>query len=112
MAGRLRSYTTWFGQGYFGIFMKRLNVKRFKDRMHAGELLVGELKAYARRPDAIVLALPRGGVPVGIAVAEALDVPLDVLVVRKLGTLETVAELARHRVLQYLARTPQPAAGA
>ena len=92
--------------------VKRLNVKRFKDRMHAGELLAGQLKAYARRPDVIVLALPHGGVPVEYAVAEALHVPLDVLGVHKLGTLETVAELARHRVLQYLARMPQPAAGA
>jgi predicted phosphoribosyltransferase len=94
------------------MFVKRLNVKRFKDRMHAGELLAGQLKAYARRPDVIVLALPHGGVPLEYAVAEAMDVPLDVLRVRKLGTLETVAELARHRALQYLARTPQPAAGA
>ncbi len=43
------------------------------------------LSAYARRPDVIVLALPRGGVPVGFAIAKALDVPLDILLVRKLG---------------------------
>jgi putative phosphoribosyl transferase len=60
-------------------------VKRFKDRTHAGELLATQLNAYTRRPDVIVLALPRGGVPVGYAVAKALDVPLDVLAVRKLG---------------------------
>jgi putative phosphoribosyl transferase len=60
-------------------------VKRFKDRMHAGELLAKRLSEYAGRPDVIVLALPRGGVPVGFAVAKALQAPLDVMVVRKLG---------------------------
>jgi putative phosphoribosyl transferase len=60
-------------------------VKRFKDRIHAGELLAKRLAAYAGRPDVIVLALPRGGVPVGYAVAKALRAPLDVMVVRKLG---------------------------
>jgi predicted phosphoribosyltransferase len=60
-------------------------VKRFKNRMHAGELLAKRLSAYAGRPDVIVLALPRGGVPVGFAVARALRAALDVIVVRKLG---------------------------
>lgn len=60
-------------------------VKRFKNRMQAGELLAKRLGAYAGRPGAMVLALPRGGVPVGFAVAKALQVPLDVMVVRKLG---------------------------
>jgi putative phosphoribosyl transferase len=60
-------------------------LKRFKNRMEAGELLAQRLVSYARRDDAIVLALPRGGVPVGFAVAKALEVPLDVLLVRKLG---------------------------
>jgi predicted phosphoribosyltransferase len=60
-------------------------VNRFRDRIHAGELLAKRLAAYAGRPDVIVLALPRGGVPVGYAVAKALRAPLDVLVVRKLG---------------------------
>jgi predicted phosphoribosyltransferase len=60
-------------------------VKRFKDRIQAGELLAKRLEAYAGRPDVVVLALPRGGVPVGYAVAKALNVPLDVMVVRKLG---------------------------
>jgi predicted phosphoribosyltransferase len=58
---------------------------RFKDRMHAGKLLARELDAYAHHPDAIVLALPRGGVPVGFALAHALGLALDVLLVRKLG---------------------------
>jgi predicted phosphoribosyltransferase len=60
-------------------------IERFKDRTHAGELLAGQLVRYARQPDAIVLALPRGGVPVGHAIARRLGIALDVLVVRKLG---------------------------
>jgi putative phosphoribosyl transferase len=58
---------------------------RFKDRMHAGKLLAKQLEGYRHDPDAIVLALPRGGVPVGYAVAKELGVPLDVMLVRKLG---------------------------
>jgi predicted phosphoribosyltransferase len=57
----------------------------FQDRPEAGRLLARRLQEYAGRPDVIVLALPRGGVPVAHAVAQALQVPLDVLVVRKLG---------------------------
>jgi len=57
----------------------------FADRMEAGEELAKKLMRYADRPDVIVLALPRGGVPVGFEVARALHVPLDVFVVRKLG---------------------------
>ena len=57
----------------------------FRNRQEAGRILAGELAAYAGRPDVIVLALPRGGVPVGFEVAQALDVPLDVFLVRKLG---------------------------
>lgn len=58
---------------------------RFKDRQEAGTLLAQRLGAYAGRQDAIVLALPRGGVPVGIAIAERLKIAFDVLLVRKLG---------------------------
>ena len=58
---------------------------RFSDRREAGERLADQLRRYANRPDVIVLALPRGGVPVGFEVADALRVPLDVFVVRKLG---------------------------
>jgi len=58
---------------------------RFRDRRDAGRRLAAELRTYAQRPDVIVLALPRGGVPVGYEVARALGVPLDVFVVRKLG---------------------------
>jgi putative phosphoribosyl transferase len=59
--------------------------RRFRDRIEAGELLAGKLAEYAGRPDVLVLALPRGGVPVGFEVARRLNVPLDALVVRKLG---------------------------
>jgi putative phosphoribosyl transferase len=58
---------------------------RFQDRHDAGRQLAVELHAYANRPDVIVLALPRGGVPVGFEVAAALGAPLDVFIVRKLG---------------------------
>jgi putative phosphoribosyl transferase len=58
---------------------------QFRDRTEAGELLAEKLTSYANKPDAIVLALPRGGVPVGAQVARKLGVPLDVFVVRKLG---------------------------
>jgi putative phosphoribosyl transferase len=57
----------------------------FSDRREAGRVLAKHLQKYARRPDVIVLALPRGGVPVGYEVATALRVALDVFVVRKLG---------------------------
>jgi predicted phosphoribosyltransferase len=57
----------------------------FRDRRHAGRALALRLSAYANRLDVIVLALPRGGVPVGFEVAEALHAPLDVFIVRKLG---------------------------
>ncbi|MFM9435431.1 putative phosphoribosyltransferase [Janthinobacterium sp. CG_23.3] len=65
--------------------MARARLKRFKDREQAGALLAKRLARYAGRADAIVLALPRGGVPVGAAVAAALGVEVDILVVRKLG---------------------------
>jgi putative phosphoribosyl transferase len=57
----------------------------FQDRTDAGRQLVEELLSYAGRDDVIVLALPRGGVPVAFEVAQRLGVPLDVFVVRKLG---------------------------
>ena len=58
---------------------------RFHDRADAGRYLSELLAAYAGSESAIVLALPRGGVPVGFEVAQALGIPLDVFVVRKLG---------------------------
>ena len=57
----------------------------FRDRTEAGQLLAEQLRKYEQHPDAIVLALPRGGVPVGYEVALSLKLPLDVFVVRKLG---------------------------
>ena len=57
----------------------------FRDRSEAGRILAAQLAAYADRPDVLVLALPRGGVPVAYEVARALGAPLDVFVVRKLG---------------------------
>ena len=58
---------------------------RFRDRDEAGQVLAEKLTAYANRPDVLVLALPRGGVPVAAQVARELNAPLDVFVVRKLG---------------------------
>lgn len=58
---------------------------RYSNRRQAGAELAGHLSALAGRDDVVVLALPRGGVPVGYEVARALDAPLDVFVVRKLG---------------------------
>jgi predicted phosphoribosyltransferase len=58
---------------------------RYENRYDAGRRLALSLAEYAGRPDVTVLALPRGGVPVGFEIARALRVPLDVFVVRKLG---------------------------
>ena len=57
----------------------------FRDRRDGGRVLAERLRHYAGRPDVLVLALPRGGVPVGYEVAQALGAPLDVFLVRKLG---------------------------
>jgi putative phosphoribosyl transferase len=62
-----------------------LEVLPFADRAEAGRMLAGKLSAYSGRNDVIVLGLPRGGVPVASAVAAALQAPLDVFVVCKLG---------------------------
>jgi predicted phosphoribosyltransferase len=60
--------------------------RRFQDRAEGGKLLAKELGKYADRKDVLILGLPRGGVPVGFQVANALRAPLDVFVVRKLGS--------------------------
>ena len=57
----------------------------FRDRTEAGQVLANRLVPYANRPDVLVLALPRGGVPVAYEVARMLHAPLDVFLVRKLG---------------------------
>lgn len=57
----------------------------FRDRAEAGQLLAEQLREYEKQPDTIVLALPRGGVPVGYEIAMKLNLALDVFVVRKLG---------------------------
>ncbi len=59
---------------------------RFRDREEAGRMLADKLRRYAGDPNALVLGLPRGGMAPAYEVAAALDLPLDVLVVRKLGT--------------------------
>jgi putative phosphoribosyl transferase len=61
-------------------------LRRFTNRAEAGRVLAARLNAYANRTNVVVLALPRGGVPVAFEVAQALDAPLDVFLVRKLGT--------------------------
>jgi putative phosphoribosyl transferase len=65
--------------------MPHLASRPFRDRSHAGKLLAQRLHGYADRSDVLVLALPRGGVPVAYEVAADLHVPLDVFLVRKLG---------------------------
>jgi erythromycin esterase-like protein/predicted phosphoribosyltransferase len=62
-----------------------MTLRIFRDRTEAGRLLAAKLAAYANRPNVLVLALPRGGVPVAYEVARALGAPLDVFLVRKLG---------------------------
>jgi putative phosphoribosyl transferase len=60
--------------------------RAFEDRREAGRALGAALRQYAGRDDVVVLALPRGGVPVAYEVARALEAPLDLFLVRKLGT--------------------------
>src|SRR5438067_1713978 len=80
MSGKPQVHTAI--QSYRGIDMI------FRDRRAGGDALAGLLQKYAGRHDAIVLALPRGGVPVGDEVASRLGLPLDVFIVRKLGAPE------------------------
>ncbi|KTD39313.1 phosphoribosyltransferase [Legionella nautarum] len=60
-------------------------MEKFVNRYEAGAILAGQLKDYANAPNTIVLALPRGGVPVAYEMAKALSLPLDLFIVRKLG---------------------------
>ncbi len=64
---------------------REISPQPFRDRYEAGRQLATKLSAYAERSDVVVLALPRGGVPVAFEVARTLDAPLDVFLVRKLG---------------------------
>ena len=59
--------------------------EQFQNRAEAGRQLAAKLTEYKDRRDVVILALPRGGVPVGFEVAKALNAPLDVFIVRKLG---------------------------
>jgi predicted phosphoribosyltransferase len=68
-----------------GLSAKEGKMAIFKDRRDAGRKLAKKLTAYANRSDVIVLALPRGGVPVAYEVALALNAPLEIFIVRKLG---------------------------
>jgi predicted phosphoribosyltransferase len=65
--------------------MMMAEVRQFRNRAQAGKLLAKALGAWAHQPEAIVLGLPRGGVPVAFAVAMTLGLELDILLVRKLG---------------------------
>lgn len=60
-------------------------IKQFADRREGGRALAAQLGAYKNREDVVILALPRGGVPVAFEVAKSLNAPLDVFLVRKLG---------------------------
>jgi putative phosphoribosyl transferase len=76
---------------------------KFRNRMEAGRMLASMLAIYANRSDVTILALPRGGVPVAFEVAQALQVPLDICLVRKLGVPEhkelAMGAIAMHDVL-------------
>jgi putative phosphoribosyl transferase len=81
-----RLLTTQGEPGRPGHFKLELPMKtQFFNRTEAGQFLAESLSSYADRDDVLVLALPRGGVPVAARVAEKLNAPLDVFVVRKLG---------------------------
>jgi putative phosphoribosyl transferase len=71
--------------GRFSGLARGMARRAFSDRREAGRVLADALDEYRDKPDVIVLALPRGGVPVAWEVAAALHAPLDVFVVRKLG---------------------------
>jgi putative phosphoribosyl transferase len=62
-------------------------MRKFRDRTEAGKMLAKRLTTYVNRQDVLLLGLPRGGVPVAFEIAKALNAPLDVCLVRKLGVL-------------------------
>jgi putative phosphoribosyl transferase len=67
------------------VALRNRSQEPYRDRRHAGAELASDLRHLKDRNDVVVLALPRGGVPVGYEIARAIDAPLDVFVVRKLG---------------------------
>src|SRR5215467_14573094 len=81
LEGMWERHSEWNGSG-LGSLGPRLP---YADRREAGLELAARLHRYRDRADLVVLALPRGGVPVAVEVAVALEAPLDVFVVRKLG---------------------------
>src|SRR5258707_6085248 len=72
-------------ESHGGSAVRTMSERVFRDRRDAGRVLAGLLEHYRGRDDVVVLGLPRGGVPVAYEIATALDAPLDVFVVRKLG---------------------------
>ena len=60
-------------------------LNKYDDRYQAGKILATHLTSYAKNPHVIILALPRGGVPVAAEMAKALQTPFDIFIVRKLG---------------------------
>jgi erythromycin esterase-like protein/predicted phosphoribosyltransferase len=74
-----------WGSTYRGSAVTLMSERIFRDRRDAGRVLAGLLEQYRGHDDVVVLGLPRGGVPVAYEVATALDAPLDVFLVRKLG---------------------------
>jgi putative phosphoribosyl transferase len=83
-------------------------VERFRDRREAGALLAAHVRGNGWSGEAIVLALPRGGVPVAFEVAKALQLPLDIFVVRKIG-LPSHPELAMGAIASGGVRTANDA---
>ncbi len=84
-----QKYTLWHHEVWTrlqddGTFW-RIGQMNYDDRYQAGRVLTELLKDYAKRTDVVVLALPRGGVPVAYEIANALSLPLDIFIVRKLG---------------------------
>src|SRR5262245_47389565 len=87
---RLRAHAeacrgTRAAQCLHGLAARGVSMSLFTDRRHAGRVLAAALRKLEGQPDLVVLALPRGGVPVAYEVAHALAAQLDVFVVRKLG---------------------------
>ena len=82
----LQRYGNYAGFSLVSVDGKKMaGITKFRERTHAGRLLAKKLSKYANHKEVLILALPRGGVAVGFEVANALNVPLDIFVVRKFG---------------------------